>query len=272
MSEENDHNNYHDNNFNLNEAPGYALLLQVRAASFDYAIIGENRLLAYVQNTSIDEFVNPKHLKSLLSANYKKVIAGLPATGLTLIPNSLYGDDHAAGYARFLDVREDEKVLVQQLDSDNKIIYKTNAAIISAVEKFGLQNAVYTAKGWIKAIADSYPANDKLFLELGDGNAQFLYFSSGKLRFYNTFEFKNPDELVYFAALVCEELNLNNQDITLVLSGNISAGDAQMNRLKDFYPKVELNDLRVAELPDRVAPHKILSLMALSLCESSEEL
>jgi hypothetical protein len=272
MSEENDHNNYHDNNFNLNEAPGYALLLQVTAASFDYAIIGENKLLVYVQNTSIDELVNPKYLKSLLSANYKKVVVGLPATGLTLIPNSLYSDAHTAGYARFLDVREDDKVLVQTLDSDNKIIYKTNASIVSAVEKFGLQNAVYTAKGWIKAIADSYPENDKLFLELGDGNAQFLYFSSGKLRFYNTFEFKNPDELVYFAALVCEELHLNAQDATLILSGNVAEGDVQMDRLKDFYPKVELNTLRVTELPNRIAPHKILPLVALSLCESSEEL
>ncbi|GAC1313088.1 MAG: hypothetical protein NVSMB24_35800 [Mucilaginibacter sp.] len=272
MSEENNHNNYHDNNFNLNEAPGYALLLQVRAASFDYAIIDENRLLLYVQHTSIDELVNPKYLKSLLSANYKKVMVGLPATGLTLIPNSLYGDAHAAGYARFLDVGEDEKVLVQQLDRDNKIIYKTSAAIVSIVEKFGLQNAVYTATGWIKATADNNPPNENLYLELGIESAQFLYFSSGNLRFLNTFEFKTPDELAYFAALVCEELHLNAQDITLILSGDVSAADVQINRLKDFYPKVELNDLRVVELPDRIAPHKILPLVALSLCESSEEL
>ncbi|HWZ13791.1 MAG TPA: DUF3822 family protein [Mucilaginibacter sp.] len=272
MSEENNHNNYHDNNFNLNEAPGYALLLQVRAASFDYAVVNDGRLLLYVQNTAIDELANPKYLKSLLSANYKKVVVGLPVSGLTLIPNSLYSDAHAAGYARFLDVGEDEKVLVQPLDSENKIIYKTSTGIISTVEKFGLQNAVYIAKGWIKAIADSYPTNDKLFLELGDQNVHFLHFLSGKLRFYNTFEFKNPDELLYFTALVCEELNLNNQDVNLFLSGNVSSGDAQMNRLKDFYPKVELNDLRVVELPDRVAPHKMLPLVALSLCESSEEL
>ncbi|MDB5131424.1 MAG: hypothetical protein JWR02_1173 [Mucilaginibacter sp.] len=272
MSEENNHNNYHDNNFNLNEAPGYTLLLQVGAASFDYAIVHENRLLVYVQNTSIDELVNPKHLKSLLSANYKKVVIGLPAVGLTLIPNSLYSDERAAAYARFLDVGENEKALVQPLDNENKIIYKTSAATVSAVEKFGLQNAVYAAKGWVKTVADSDPANENLYLELGNEKVHFLYFLSGKLQFYNTFEFKNPDELAYFAALVCEELHLSAQDTTLILSGNVSAGDAQVSRLKDFYPKVELNNLRVVELPGQVAPHKILSLAALSLCESSEEL
>jgi hypothetical protein len=272
MSDDNNHNNYHDNNFNLNEAPGYTLLLQVGATSFDYAVVHENRLLVYVQNTSIEELTNPKHLKSLLSANYQKVVVGLPAAALTLIPDSLYSDDHAAAYARFLDVREDERVLVHPLDNENKIIYKTSAATVSAVEKFGLQNAVYTAKGWLKAIADSNPANENLYLELGSESVQFLYFSFYKLRFYNIFEFKNPDELVYFAALVCEELNLNNQDVTLVLSGDVSAGDAQMSRLKEFYPKVELNNLRVVELPGQIAPHKILSLVALSLCESSEEL
>ncbi len=272
MSEDNNHNNYHDSNFNLNEASGYTLLIQAQAATFDYAIVDETRLLVYVQNSPVDELTNPKHLKSLLAANYKKVVVGLPATALTLIPNSLYSDEHAAQYARFLDVGDNEKVLIQPLDDDNKIIYKTTATTVGAVERFGLQNTVYAAKGSIKSIANSNPGIGSLYLELGDEAVQFLYFASGKLRFFNTFEFYNADELVYFTALVCEELNLKASEVTLILSGNVSPGDTQLNRLIDFYPKVDVTTLRVLELPDQIATHKILSLVALSLCESSEEL
>jgi len=271
MSEDNNHNNYHDSNFNLNEAQGYSLLIQAQETAFDYAIVDESRLLVYVQNTPVDELTNPRHLKSLLAANYKKVVAGLPAAALTLVPGSLYNDDQAAYYARFLDLGDNEKVLVQQLDNDNKIIYKAASSIVAVSDRFGLQNTAYAGKGTIKAIAASNPGDERLFLELGDETVQILYFKAGKLRFLNIFEFKNADELVYFTALVCDELKLKAQDVTLVLNGKISPGDANMSRLNDFYPNVELNAINVVELPGQVAAHKILSLVALSLCGSSEE-
>ena len=143
---------------------------------------------------------------------------------------------------------------------------------MAAVEKFNLQNTVYTAEGWIKAIAKSTPPNDKLYLEIGNNTVQFVYFSNGTLRFYNTFEFTNEDELVYFTSFVCEELNLKPQYTVLVLSGDIDAGDKNMNRLANFYSKIEINSLKVLELPGQISSHKFLALAALSLCGSSEAL
>jgi hypothetical protein len=265
-------NNYTDNSFNLYQAYSYTLLLQLEATSFGYAVVHQNRLLVSAQNCDLNELSDPRQLSDLLTATYKNIIIGLPATGLTLVPNSLFNADHAGSFARFLDVKENEKVFAQTLDDQNGIVYKTNGELVAAVEKFNLQNTVYTAKGWIKAIAKSSPPNDNLYLEIGKDTVQFLYFSSGSLRFYNTFEFKNEDELVYFTTFVAEELNLKPHQITLILSGDVSTGDKNISRLNDFYPKVELNGLRVLELPGHIASHKFLALAALSLCGSSEAL
>jgi len=265
-------NNYTDNNFNLYQAYSYTLLLQLEAASFSYAVVYQNRLLVSAQNCDLNELSEPKHLSDLLSATYKNIIIGLPATSLTLIPNSLFSEDHVGSFARFLDVKETEKVFAQTLDDQNTIIYKTDGDLVRAVEKFNLQNTVYTARGWIKAIAKSSPPNDNLYLEIGKDIVHFLYFSSGSLRFYNTFEFKNEDELAYFTAFVAEELNLKPQQTTLVLSGDVSTDDKNMTRLNDFYTKVELNRLKVLDLPGHIASHKFLALAALSLCGSSEAL
>jgi hypothetical protein len=268
MSDNN--NNYTDSSFNLYQAYSYTLLLQVEASSFSYAIVHNNRLLVSAQNCDIDELAHPKQLSDLLGATYKKVIIGLPATGLTLVPKSLFSEEHVADFARFLDVKANEKVFAQKLDDQNLIIYKTNADLVAAVEKFNLQNTVYNAEGWIKIIAKSAPPNNKLYLEIGNNTVQFVYFAEGALRFYNTFEFKNEDELVYFTSFVCEELNLKPQYSVLVLSGDIDAGDNNMNRVANFYPKIEINSLRVLELPSQIASHKFLALAALSLCGSSE--
>jgi hypothetical protein len=270
MSEPLSHTNYHDNSFNLDQAGNYVLLLQVKGASFDYAIVHDNRLLVYVQNTPLDELSNPKHLRGLLSASYKKAVIGLSATALTLVPNDLYSDEQAAIFARFLDMQEDENVLTELLDNQNHLIYKTGANITSVVGKLGLHNVVYTAQGWIKAIAGSSPPNSNLYLNIAGDTVHFLYFSFGSLRFYNRFEFKNPDELVYFTARVTEELTLSAEDTTLFVSGDAYEWDVNLTRLKEFYANVELNNLQVLELPSQVAAHKILPLAALSLCGSSE--
>lgn len=270
MSEPLSHTNYHDNSFNLEQAGNYVLLIQVKEASFDYAIVHDNRLLVYVQNTPLDELSNPKHLRGVLSASYKKVVIGLSATALTLVPDSLYNNDQAAAFGRLLDVQENESVLAEPLDGQNHLIYKTGANIFSAVEKFAAYNVVYTSQGWIKAIAGSSPPNSDLYLNIAGDTVHLLYFSFGNLRFYNRFEFKNADELVYFIACATEELALNAEETNLIVSGDAYEWDVNVTRLKEFYANVKLNGLQVLELPSQVAAHKILPLAALSLCGSSE--
>jgi len=267
-----DNNDYQDNTFNLYQAYSYTLLLQVELHSFSYSVVYQNRLLVSARNCELSELADPKQLNDLLSATYKKVIIGLSATGFTLVPVSLFSEQHVAGFARFLDVKDHEKVLAQPLDAQNIIVYKTDENLVSAVERFNLDNAVYTSKGWIKAISKSSPPNNSLYIEVGDDTLQFLNYKDGGLRFYNSFEFKNEDELAYFAAFVADELNLSPRDTTIVLSGNVSKDDEKMARLAEFFGKVELNNLHVLEIPGQIAAHKILALAALSLCGSSEEL
>jgi hypothetical protein len=261
-------NNYTDNSFNLYQAYSYSLLLQVDAASFSYAFVHQNRLLVYAQNCDLDELAHPKQLSEILTATYKKVVIGLPPANLTLVPKVLFDEKHVHDFARYLDVKEDEKVFAQALDEVNNIIYKTPGHVASAVEKFGFQNTCYTGRGWIQAIAKSSPPNNNLYLDIGNNTVQFLYFSEGRLRFYNVFEFKNEEELVYFTSFVSEELQLKPQVTTLVLSGDIDAEDKNMKRLTEFFPKIEINGLRVLELPGQIPPHRLLALAALSLCGS----
>jgi hypothetical protein len=265
MSDNN--NTYTDNSFTLYHAYSYTLLLQVEASTFSYAVVYQNRLVASAQNCDLDELAHPKQLSELLTATYRKVIIGLAPTGLTLIPKSIFSEEHIADFARFLDVKENEKVFAQAFDNENNIIYKTPGTVFSAVEKFGLQNTVYTAQGWVKAIRNSHPSDSSLYIDLGKNAVQFAWFSLGSLRFYNTFEIKSEDELVYFCTLVSGELNLKPQQTTLVLSGDVVADDNNMRRLGSFYPKIEINGIKILELPGNIPSHQLLALAALTLCE-----
>jgi hypothetical protein len=257
---------YTSNDFSLNQAHNYTLLVQADARFFSYAITFEDQLLLWAENYPVTELKDQQLLGDILTVNYKQVVAGLASTGFTLLPNSLLDHNHIADIARLLDVGGSEKVNLQQLDDDNTLIYKLDEDLTTAVNYLDVTRINHTATGWITAIANNNPANHNLYLDINGETAAFLYFKDGKLRFYNTFAFKNHQELAYFCAFVANELQLQPADTTLVLSGAIGSNDPAFIYLTEFFSKVQLNDVRVLEVPLEIEPHKILSLSALSLC------
>ncbi len=271
MSNHNRH--YCHNDFNAEQTADYTLLVQIGTTSFSYAVVDQYKLLALDENVSIGELTEPSEEHSILFANYKERVIGLPQNGFTFVPVSLFRPDRVTDFARFLDVKETETVLSQPLDAENQVIYKVDEQIAKTViEKYGINNTVFGAKGWIKATAENNPLNHHIYLDVDNDRVEFLNFKDGKLRFYNSFEFKAADELVYFILFVAEELKLQPQNTALFLSGDISPNDENAERLAKFFGKVELNNQKSIDLPREITSHSVLTLTALSLCGSSEAL
>jgi hypothetical protein len=263
--------NYRDNNISLYQLDGsYTLLLQIYPDSFSYAVTHQHKLVSLALDCGLDELADPGQAHDLLTFDYKNIVLGLPATGFTLMPNDLFGANHVADFAHFLDVKPTEKIFAQPLDNANHLIYKVEETVAETAEIFGLEKTCYIAKGWIDAIANYNRSEKNLYLNIGKNQVEILYLADDKLRFYNTFEFRNPDELVYFTSFVAKELELQPQRITLMLSGDIDMTDKNASRLAEFFNRVELNTLHLLDLPPHIAPHQILSLAALTLCVSSE--
>jgi len=269
MSENRHH--YTSDDLSLTQAHSYTLLLQVDANSFNYAVLTGKQLLAWGENYSLDELRDPQLLRDILTANYQQVIAGLASTGFTLLPQSLFDSNRIADVARLLDVSNTEKVNAEALDSQNIIIYKVDEMLTYAIKDLDNQKAVFTDTGWIKAIAADSPLSNNVYLNIGNDVVSVVNFTNSKLRFYNNFTVKNHEELAYFCALVTTELGIKPEDAKLIISGDINNSDRYFTYLKEFFGTVELNNIRLLTLADKVTPHKILSLSALSLCASSEE-
>lgn len=261
---------YQHEDFNLSLAYYYTLVLQVNSTDFTYAVIYDDKLMALATHCSLEELANPTGMADELFANFRDIVVGVDATGFTLVPLELFNTDKVADFARFLDVKQDERVLAQQLDADNFIIYKTTRAVVDAIEKFDFNRCVYSGKGWVNAIAGSNPADNTIYVNLEEGCAEFLCFKNGKLRLYNTFEYTTADDLAYTASLVFRETGVHQRDIQLSLSGTATQNTEYKARLAEFFPTVTLNTLKIAQLPDELNSGQLLKLSALLLCVSSE--
>jgi hypothetical protein len=263
---------FRDTSFNINQAYYYTLLIQINNDSFSYAITYKKQLLAWDTNCNLAELSQPQELQDELNATYKKVVIGLPADGFTLVPAALFAKHQVANYARVLDVKLHDRILAQSLDKQNFIIYKLDESIVSSVQRFDLNNAVYVNKGWIIAAAQNNPGNQDIYLHAENGKAEFLNFKNGSIRFYNNFEYKNEQDLAYYAAFVVEELGILTQNVHFKLSGSIQPEDKYSTRLADFFHHITFFNPQLLELPDQISSQQILTLAALSLCGSLEEL
>jgi len=256
---------------NTNPHAGYTLLIKIGSHSFSYAVAGQGRMLVLKENLDLSELSEPSDGNKMLSAEYSQHIVGIPYTDFTIVPASLFNPEKVADFARFLDVKRDEKVFSQPLDADNQVIFKAdNKSINLVAEKFGINSIVFAPKGWVRLTAENNPADNQIYLNVDGNKAEFLNFKEGKLRFYNSFEFMAPDELAYFATLVASELQLLPGDVTLILSGSITPDDENGIRLDRFFRKLELNTMSALASSGQASSHDILTLTALSLCGSSE--
>ncbi|MFD1257006.1 DUF3822 family protein [Mucilaginibacter terrae] len=260
---------YIDPDFNHTQVGNYTLLLLLSSDNFSLAVMHRQKLMVWRKTAPLAEFTQPGEVQEVLNFAYREVITGLVSPNFTLIPQSLFEEDGVSDVARYLDVQPTDHIFVQPLDADNQVIFKTVEAIITAASRFDLNNALFGATGWIKAIAANQPSAYHLYLNLNDHRFEVAYFKHGKLYLYNTFEFTHEDELAYYTVFVSQQLKLDMSTITVVLGGNIATGDKRYHTiLGDIFKTVELNTLTVAHIPESLPQHQLLSLTALQLCAS----
>jgi hypothetical protein len=258
---------YIDPGFSHTAVGNYTLLVQLNAVSFTLAVMHGEKLMVWRKTAPLSEFTQPGEVQEVLGFGYQNVITGIASNHFTLVPQELFEPENITNVARFLDVQPADNIFVQPLNTANQIIFKAGDTITIAAARFNLKQAVFGASGWLQAIAAQQPAEQRLYLNLNEGDFDVAYFEQGKLLLYNTFEFTHEDELAYYTVFVCQQLKLDMSAINIVLSGNIAAGDNRYhNLLADFFKTVELHNTPVAQIPDHLPKHQLLALTALPLC------
>jgi len=261
---------YRDETLNLDRAYYYALLVEVATDAFSYAITYRDKLMACQNNCTLEELTEPLRLQDILSAHYKKIVIALPSAGFTLIPNSLFSNDHLQQIGHLLDVQENERLIAKPFDTENYIVFKVDKQLIEGLRKYGLQNIFFKPTGWVKALTQATPQNNQLFLNVDGGKLDIAYFENSRLRFYNCFDYFNTDDILYYTVTVAKELALVPAELSVIISGPLTTEDIVYASLYDFFGEVKINVSAPVELPGQIMPQQVLSLVSLSLCESSE--
>ncbi|MDT3404711.1 DUF3822 family protein [Mucilaginibacter terrae] len=260
---------YIDPSFSHTQVGNYTLLLQLGMVNFSLAIMHGKQLMVWRHDAHLHELTRHGEVQEVLNFEYQNVITAISSSHFTLLPAEIIEQDGIAGVARFLDVQASDTVFAQPLDTDNEVVFKAAPIQTRGIQRYDMQRVLFGAAGWLQAIAGNHPSGYHLYINVYGEQFDMAYFRQGKLNLFNTFEFTHEDELAYYAVFVCQQLKLDMSTVTVILSGNIAPGDNRYHDiLAGIFKTVELNNIVVAQIPDELPKHQLLSLTALTLCAS----
>ena len=91
---------------------------------------------------------------------------------------------------------------------------------------------------WMKLVAaQATPA--KLFVHI-DAHLLYVFYalSPSEIRFFNTFDFRSPEDFAYYTNLIAQELHINREATELVLSGDVAFPSQLYNISYTYFQKV----------------------------------
>jgi hypothetical protein len=96
-----------------------------------------------------------------------------------------------------------------------------------------------------------------------------------KLLLYNTFQYVNETDLLYYVLYVCKQLSLKTNDLPLILSGEMSSRQVYSEMLRQYLPSTAHDSAaRLPPVSSGLTPalaYKYLNLFNLQACALSVE-
>lgn len=255
---------YHDDGFSLEQANNAGLFIKLGKKEMTFLIAGDGRLLAWKDKCPLSALTDDGELSKIFTASFKKIVVGLLPSALTLIPADLFIPQNTADYARYLDIKADNKAFSAKLDNENQLIYRVDKnSYTELADKIDLTYITVPAdRGWINTIAKNEPGNYSIYIDMNAGQVSLLNFYGTKIRYYNVFKTDGVNDVLYYCLFAAEQLEIKPDYTTLIVSG--LCNDKDLEQLNQFFGVVKYNDASVIQSSLMVPSHQVLSLAALS--------
>ncbi len=259
--------NFTDPGFNP-EYTADKLIIILNQNTFSYAVrsAATQKLVRLSSGNQLSELFKPRDQANELALTYQKVIVAVETDSFCLIPDAVFTPENLLEYAAFLSVKETDLILTDQIENrNNTVIFTFPEDLLLQLEtKFKTTEIKFAPKGWIKEVFKAQFSGPNLYLYLGENQLQLLFPALENIRFYNSFDCSTSDELIYFTALVAQQLKLKPEATTLILCGNIEAESEQILRLKGFFKEVTLFATPNHQKHDGLPQHQVVSFLGLS--------
>ena len=165
-----------------------------------------------------------------LQENFKEVSVAYATTLYALVPTPLFDEKMASEYLKL-----NSKILANDFiaydsleNNDITIVYIPYVNINNYLfDRFGNFKYYHSSTLLLKYILnlEKHTTKPKIYINVGKEIFDIIIVKDGELLLCNTYEYKTPEDFIYYILFCLEQLKLNPDIIECVLSGVIEEGD-----------------------------------------------
>lgn len=118
-------------------------------------------------------------------------------------------------------------------------------------------------------IYNGYMAGNQLLIHFTQQHFRVLLKKSSAIQLAQTYEYKTPLDAVYYLLKICQEFELSQQDVFIILSGLVEKESAMFREIEQYFTNVHFAHPPEISLPGNEHPqHFFTSLYNLASCVS----
>ena len=272
----------------LNDSASYHLSIQVSLDGFSFALLNVNdQKYTAIQFYDIQESHNYSELaekteqiiaqQELLQQHYSTVTICICNSINALTPKSLYKNNYGKELLGF------NQILLQNEDESNdwlKSIECFNSYVIPKELKrcFDKYYPNHTWKHqstvFIESVMQHHKLNEETTIYISVQNAYFqlIVLEGRKLKFYNGYDYRSGEDIIYYILFACEQLNLNPDQIPIVIAGEIEINSEAYKFIHRYIRNISFTNRNpnytYSFVFDQIPCHYFYQLLNLHLCAS----
>ena len=207
--------------------------------------LGKVHVTTQIEDLFAEAFQNHRELR----AHYDEIVIVHNNNLSTFVPTALFDEEYLGSYLQF-----NTKVFETDFFAFDELAnYEMNNVYIPYVhmnnyfiDRFGTFDYKHANTVLVNKLLDLSKNNDerKMVVHVCDTHFEIVVLQNQKLLLYNTFEYKTPEDFLYYILFTAEQLHLNPESFPLELLGKITEGDALYNLAYTYVRNVSLFDVR----------------------------
>ncbi len=221
--------------FNVHATNSYDLFILAGMDRFFYLIANEEKVVAF----KTYHFPNHNYLQlkealrrtfvedHLLQNNYKNTCVGLIGHTYTLIPDKLYDPGQNDQYIIHSHSEQEKSVVLADAlkGLKTRLVHRFHEEILDLLNNYFTEESCYSSMSALLALYQQCNAGmgKQVFMHMTGRELQIAVFEYQKLLFANTFHWRSPLDIAYYAILVFNQLNLNAGKTPVFYSGEFSS-------------------------------------------------
>jgi hypothetical protein len=215
----------------------------------------------------------------ILGMQFQSVRFMLYTQQTTLVPDAFFDIIKMPDYLKFNHAGDiDSEIFDNLIRNDIHNVFALPVEIVAMVKKqFTGVEFMNQSTPFLRHIFNlpSFETKSAVYVCLNPAFFDIACIGEGKLKLYNTFQYGNESDLLYYIVFVCQQLGIDTRIIPLYLAGEMSSKLIFYEILKEYFPGTRYDELAgvpaLAPGLRQVSSTRFFNLLNMQLCELSEE-